>query len=176
MQVDFHRTRIRLQTPRNKQKGFQRNSQRNKAGNRGQKRSWEPADLWEGRGNCMGHGMPHSSWGASAIQSEAGPTKSHFYRREIADRTETSPCSRLNRDRVRMGVVPDGKVGCMQRGRLGGWMVAAGGGLTSLYFIYFLPFRKPFRLYFSFLLAWDFSPVSVSKGGQLQLQPSSTLA
>lgn len=31
MQVDFHRTRIRLQTPRNKQKGFQRNSQRNKA-------------------------------------------------------------------------------------------------------------------------------------------------
>lgn len=55
-----------------------------------------------------------------------------------------------------MGVVLDGKVG---------WRWGAGGGLTSLYLTYFLSFRKPFRFYFSFLLAWDSSPLSVPKGG-----------
>lgn len=58
----------------------------------------------------MGNNVPFWLWGASAIQSEAGPTKSHSYIWEILSKTETSPCWYLNRDGVGMGVVLNGKV------------------------------------------------------------------
>lgn len=148
MQVDFHRTRIRLQTPRNKQKGFQRNSQRNKAEKRGRKRSWEPADPWEGRGKARGtREVPFQLWGVSAIQSESGPSKSHSYTWDSPSETEPSPCLHLSRGGVRMGVVL-------------GWRWDAGGGITFLYFTYFLSFRKPLQFYFTFY--WPGTPSSFS--------------
>lgn len=76
--------------------------------------------------------------------------------KEIPSKTELSPCLHLNRDGVRMEVVLDGKVG---------WRWEVGGGISSLSFMYFLSFTKPFRFYVSFLLAWDSSPLSAPKGG-----------
>lgn len=130
------------QTPNTKkQKENSRGTHKETEQKRGRKRSWEPADPWEGRGKRMGHSMPRSSCKAwvSYNQRLAPPNHILKYERD-SKQTETSPCPPLNRDGVRVQVVVDGRVD---------WRLGRGDGkITSLYFTYFMSFRKTIQAVF----------------------------
>lgn len=86
-----------------------------------------------------------------------------LYMREILSKTEPSPCLHLNRDRVRIGVVLDGKVG---------WRWGAEGEITSLYFIISYPSENDWGFISAFY--WPGTPVHFQcpKEEPTQLQAS----
>lgn len=113
MQVDFHRTSIRLQTPRNKQKRLPEELTKK------QSRKERTEEIVR-TSRSMG-GKRQSTWDTGgpvpAVRCECHTIRvwphqiTFLYMRDSPSETEPSPCLHLNRGGVRMGAVLGGKVG-----------------------------------------------------------------